>query len=445
MNVVLIVIDSLRKDHVGAYGNDWIKTPNLDSFAGESLKFTRAYPESTPTIPARRAIHTGFRSFPFRDWSPRPEYDVNLYGWQPILQDQPTLAEMLRDEGYSTMLTTDTLHMFRPSYNFHRGFGVFDFIRGQERDLYRPVSLMPEGGLEKCLIGGETAQRTEDILRQYLANTAGRNREEDWFSPRLFGRASELLESAREQQPFFMVVDSYDVHEPWDPPKKYVDLYDDGYDGPEPYVPAYGSSDYLTGRQVDRMRALYAGEVTMVDTWFGRFMEKADGMGLADNTLFMLLSDHGILLGEHGTVGKKASAMYNEIVDVPFLIRHPNGKGAGEESDYYASTHDVAPTVLGALGIKAPQEMQGQDLTVIPDGKAPEARPHFTLGYDDHVWTRNDRYVMMCRNDGSDPKLFDVQNDPDQENDLAAGNPGIVKRMFQEYVLEDAGGPLPRY
>ena len=445
MNVVLIVIDSLRKDHVGAYGNDWIKTPNLDSFAGESLKFTRAYPESTPTIPARRAIHTGFRSFPFRDWSPRPEYDVNLYGWQPILQDQPTLAEMLRDAGYSTMLTTDTLHMFRPSYNFHRGFGVFDFIRGQERDLYRPVSLMPEGGLEKCLIGGETAQRTEDILRQYLANTAGRNREEDWFSPRLFGRASELLESAQEQQPFFMVVDSYDVHEPWDPPKKYVDLYDDGYDGPEPYVPAYGSSDYLTGRQVDRMRALYAGEVTMVDAWFGRFMEKAEGMGLADNTLFVLLSDHGILLGEHGTVGKKASAMYNEIVDVPFLIRHPNGKGAGEESDYYASTHDVAPTVLGALGIKAPQEMQGQDLTVIPDGKAPEARPHFTLGYDDHVWARNDRYVMMCRNDGSDPKLFDVQNDPDQENDLATGNPGIVKRMFQEYVLEDAGGPLPRY
>ena len=84
---------------------------------------------------------------------------------------------------------------------------------------------------------------------------------------------------------------------------------------------------------------------------------KPRGVGLADNTLFVLLSDHGILLGEHGTVGKKASAMYNEIVDVPFLIRHPNGKGAGEESDYYASTHDIAPTVLGALSIKAPQEI----------------------------------------------------------------------------------------
>jgi hypothetical protein len=67
MNVVLIIIDSLRKDHVGAYGNSWIKTPSLDAFARESLRFTRAYPESLPTICARRAIHTGFRTFPYKD------------------------------------------------------------------------------------------------------------------------------------------------------------------------------------------------------------------------------------------------------------------------------------------------------------------------------------------------------------------------------------------
>ena len=109
-----------------------------------------------------------------------------------------------------------------------------------------------------------------------------------------------MLEAARELQPFFMVVDSYDVHEPWDPPKKYVDLYDDGYNGPEPYLPSYGSSDYLTGRQLERMRALYAAEVTMVDTWLGRFLEKAADLRLDENTLFILLSDHGVMLGEHG-------------------------------------------------------------------------------------------------------------------------------------------------
>ena len=445
MNVVLIIIDSLRTDHIGAYGSSRARTPNLDSFAKESLKFTRAYPEATPTIPARRAIHTGARSFPFDNWSPRPDYDVNLYGWRPLLDDRPTLSETLRADGYSTMLVTDTLHMFRPSYNFHRGFDVFEFIRGQERDLYRPISLTSKDKLENSLIGGPTAQRTEDILRQYFANTADRRNEEDWFSPRLFGRATELLEAAREQQPFFMVVDSYDVHEPWDPPEKYVKLYDDGYDGPEPYLPAYGSSDYLTERQLERMCALYAAEVTMLDAWLGRFLDKAADLRLDDNTLFVLLSDHGIMLGEHGVVGKKASATYEETVRVPFLIRHPEGKSAGEENDYYASTHDVAPTVFGSLGIGMQQPMEGQDLTQILEGKEPEDRPYFTLGYDDHVWSRDDRYVMMCRSNGSGAKLYDMQKDPDQNDNIASANPGIVNRMFNEYVLKDAGGPLPRY
>lgn len=445
MNVVLIMIDSLRTDHVGAYGNDWIRTPNLDSFTRESLKFTRAYPEAAPTIPARRAIHTGFRSFPFRDWSPRPDYDVNLYGWRPLLEDQPTLAEILRADGYATMLVTDTLHMFRPSYNFHRGFDVFEFIRGQERDLYRPLSRASDEKLQGCLTGGPTAQRTEDILRQYFANTAGRRKEEDWFSPQLFGKGADLLEAAKDLQPFFMMVDSYDVHEPWDPPKKYIDLYDDEYNGPEPYVPSYGSSDYLTDRQLERMRALYAAEVTMVDAWLGRFLEKAEDLRLAGNTLFVILSDHGVMLGEHGEVGKKASAMYPGLVSIPFWIRHPEGKGAGEESDYYASTHDVTPTVLGALGIELEQQMEGQDLTYILEGKEPEARQHFTLGYDDHVWSRDDRYVLISRNDGANARLYDVQEDPKQNNNIASANPSVVKRMFEEYVLKDAGGPLPRY
>lgn len=445
MNVVLIVIDSLRTDHIGAYGNDWIQTPNLDSFARESMKFTQAYPEAAPTIPARRAIHTGMRSFPFRNWSPRPDYDVNLYGWQPLLEDRPTLSEALLEDGYSTMLVTDTLHMFRPSYNFHRGFGVFEFIRGQERDLYRPLSLTSEDKLKKSLIGGPTAQRSEDILRQYFANTAGRRNEEDWFSPQVFGKATELLEAGREMQPFFMTVDSYDVHEPWDPPKKYVDLYDDDYNGPEPYVPSYGSSDYLTERQIERMRALYAAEVTMVDTWLGRFLDKAEDLGLADNTLFVLLSDHGVMLGEHGFVGKKATATYTELVNVPFMIRHPEGKGSGEKSGYYASTHDVAPTVLGALDIESKKPMEGQNLTEILDGNEPEARPHFTLGYDDHVCSRDDRYVMISRDDGANARLYDIQKDPDQNKNIASSKPDVVKRMFEDYVLSDAGGPLPKY
>jgi hypothetical protein len=91
-NVVLIIMDSLRKDHVGAYGNHQIETPNLDAFAKDSLRFATAYPESAPTICARRAIHTGLRTWPFEDWRRYKGIDVGLQGWQPIPNDQTTLA-----------------------------------------------------------------------------------------------------------------------------------------------------------------------------------------------------------------------------------------------------------------------------------------------------------------------------------------------------------------
>src|ERR687897_1516236 len=112
MNVVVVIIDSLRKDHVGAYGSDRIKTPSLDALAKESLRFTRAYPESMPSIPARRGIHTGIRTFPFRSWELRNvnEDDVMLYGWEPIPEEQTTLAEILAEEGYYNLFVTDTLH-----------------------------------------------------------------------------------------------------------------------------------------------------------------------------------------------------------------------------------------------------------------------------------------------------------------------------------------------
>ncbi|MGI8909372.1 MAG: sulfatase [Rubrobacteraceae bacterium] len=444
MNVVLVIVDSLRKDHVGAYGSDRARTPNIDALAGESLRFTQAYPESMPTICARRAIHTGLRTFPFKDWS-TPKWDqVTLQGWQPIPSDQTTLAEILREEGYQNLLVTDTLHMFRPSYNFQRGF-TFDFIRGQQTDLYKPSWTAPEEKVNESLLTGNPVAVGAQ-LRQYFANTAGRETEEDWFAPRLFSRASRWLEVARHQQPFFLVVDSYDPHEPWDPPEEYVKMYSDGYEGPEPYTPVYGPVDYLTERQLTRMHARYSAEVTMMDRWLGRFLDSMEDLGLFENTLLIFLSDHGHAFGEHGIVGKLPSALWPEITDVPFLIRHPGGKGAGQTSDFYASTHDVAPTILGMLGVEPPGPMDGQDLSALLDGGEPEEpRPHFTSGYDDRVWARDDRYVFFSRKDGTEARLYDVREDPEMNNDIAGRRQDVLNRMFNDYVLEDAGGSLPEY
>jgi arylsulfatase A-like enzyme len=448
-NVVVVILDSMRKDHIGAYGNPWIKTPNMDALARESLRFTRAYPESIPTICARRSIHSGMRCWPFRNWEPPKGEDIILQGWQPIPEGQAHLAEILKENGYTTMFETDTMHQFKPSYNFQRGFDVFDFIRGQTTDNYKPNWTFPRERVRGALLeGNRSSMRAQ--MRQYWANVEGdlvpeRESEEDWFSPRVFTGAMELVEAAKEQQPFFLVVDSYDPHEPWDTPEEYVSLYDDPYDGLEPYSLIYGESDYLSERELQRMKARYAGEVTMVDRWLGNLLDKMEELNLLENTLLLLIADHGVAHGEHGYTGKPSYVLWPEVTDIPFLIRHPGGKGAGEQSDYFASTHDVAPTVLGFLGIEPAEPLDGQDLSVFFEGGEPEERAHFSLGYNDHAWARDEDYVMFAKNDGSNAFLFDLRADPNMDSDIAGSNQDVLNRMWNDYVLKDAGGPLPTY
>ncbi len=183
----------------------------------------------------------------------------------------------------------------------------------------------------------------------------------------------------------------------------------------------------------------------MADRWLGNFLQKAHELGVMENTLLLLISDHGHALGEHGYVGKPAHALWPELTDIVFFIRYPGGKGADEVSDYFASTHDVAPTILSLLGIGPPKPMEGQDLSVVLDDREPGVRQHFTLAYGEHVWSRDEQYVMFARNDGAEAKLYDLRTDPNMNTDIAGSNLGIVSRMWSDYVLADAGGPLPKY
>ena len=443
MNAILVILDSLRKDHIGAYGNEEVRTPNLDALARESLRFTRALPDSLPTLCARRSIHTGMRTWPFRNFVKLPGETFQPAGWQPIPEVQNTVSETLFASGYTTAMFADTQPLFHPSMNFQRGFGVFEWLRGQERDRFRPKLGVPEEQIRQNTVPGNDKIMV-DKVRQYLANTRDRRTEEDWFAPRLFTRGMEYLEQAGEGQPFFLVLDSFDPHEPWDPPEEYVSIYDDGYDGRDPIVPNYGPADWIGDEELERMKALYSGEVTMVDRWLGHFLDKMESTGRMDDTLLIVLADHGVAQGEHGYTGKPYRALWPELTDIPFFIRHPEGKGAGQTSDYFASTHDVAPTILDATGLAPPQNLDGQPLTLLLEGSEPQPRSHFTLGYDKYVWARDERYVMFGRNDRSGLKLYDLESDPDMNHDVAGDNPEIVKRMFEDYILEDAGGSLPR-
>lgn len=443
MNVILIVLDTLRADHLGCYGNPWIQTPTLDALARESVLFTRAFPESLPTIPMRRALHTGRRTFPFRDWTPPKGDPVISYGWQPIREDQTTLAEILSRNGYHTGFITDTFHYFKPSMNFHRGFDQWRWIRGQEADPYGSVALIRREQVEALMTPPMLRFGPAPMIRQYLANQAQRRGEEDYQAPRVFREAMQCLEENQDQEKLFLLIDCFDPHEPWDPPRHYVDLYDPGYRGREVIMPPYGSADRLSEAELRHMRALYAAEVTMVDRWLGLFLERARSLGFLDSSLLIVTSDHGHQLGEHGLLGKVAFGLYRELMDVPLLIRHPDGVGAGRRVDAFAQHHDIPATILPLLGIEPPQPLDGMNLWRFVEGNG-QGRQYVTAAFNNYVWCRDDRYVYIARNDGREAKLYDLQADPEERQDIAAAEPQVCREMFQR-VLADAGGPLPNY
>jgi arylsulfatase A-like enzyme len=442
MNLILIIVDSLRADHVGINGNTWIKTPNMDKLGSESARFTRAFPESLPTIPVRRAIHTGKRCFPFNNWKPYKQWPVP--GWIPIPEADITMAEILQEKGYTTAFITDVYHMFKPGMNFHRGFDEWRWIRGQEYDGYRTGSF-GKIDIEKYLTPDMDRDATAaKLLPKYLRSAELRRGEKDYLAPQVFGSATRWLEeNYKKSEPFFLCVDSFDPHEPWDPPQHYVDLYDPGYKGIEVILAFYTNQlDYLTEEQLKHVRALYAGEVTMVDTWLGYFLEKVEQMGLMEDTVIAFISDHGHVIGEHRVLGKVPFCMYPEIMDLVLFIKAPGQSPKVVDSFVY--DHDLLPTLFHLLGEEIPEQAEGKNLWDLVEGKTEKFHDYVTCMYKNWGWVRDDRYVYIARPDGSEAQLYDLKEDPEHNHNIAEKATDTAKRML-ERLLADAGGKITDY
>ena len=193
------------------------------------------------------------------------------------------------------------------------------------------------------------------------------------------------------------------------------------------------------------MRQLYAAEVTLVDVWLGRFLDRLENLGLADNTLVVLVSDHGVLLGEHGWVGKRYSEMHQELTHVPMVMRHPARKAKGRTTGYYASTHDIGPTVLSMLGVDEPRGMNGADLSSLFNGRQPrKKRGYRTASYNTYVSVGDDRWLLIAGNRREELRLYDRRHDRGEFHNIAHRHPKEVRRLWN-LILHDAGGHLPHF
>jgi len=447
MNIVLIVFDSWRKDCAGVYGSPpWgtVHTPSFERFAAQSVVMTRAYPESLPTLPTRRALYTGRRVYPFHDGDYRLKGDfVGAPGWGPIPEEQPTLAELLSAAHYRTALIADVYHMFKPSKNFWRGFHQWTFLRGQETDTARSGPRLSQKEIDHWLPKELQNQWSVPFIQKCLTNMRDRIREEDYFAPRVLREASLWIEQNRDAGQFFLTVESFDPHEPWLVPEYYRKMYD-REDGPENVMSFYRDIGDIDPGILRRTQANYSGEVTMCDRWFGFFMDTLRSNGLLDDTMVILTSDHGHSIGDRGFMGKRGYPSMPEVVDIPLMIRFPGAQYGGTRSDHFVQHHDMSATILAAAGVAAPPEMDGISfLDNIASGKEGK-RDHVTVAWGSTPTVITDRWWLNCKADGSGVLLYDLHKTAPFEENVAKENAETANALFA-MALADAAGGIPEW
>ncbi len=445
MNIVLVVLDSLRKDCIGVYGAPpWgeVHTPHIDALARESLMMTRAYPESLPTLPARRALYTGQRVYPFHDGDFRLKGDfVGAPGWGPIPEEQPTLAETLKENGYRTGLIADVYHMFKSSKNFWRGFDQWMFLRGKEMDPQRSGPKPCQEEIDYWLPEELQNERRIWFMSQCLMNMYDRPREEDYFAARVFQEAAIWLEQNQDAEKWFLTVESFDPHEPWFVPAHYRRMYGEE-EGREQVISIYGDTSSMDPALLRRTRANYNGSVTFCDRWFGYFLESMRVLGLLENTMVVFTSDHGHSIGDQDYMGKRGYPAAPEVFDVPLLIRHPEGKGAGQESDLFVQHTDIAATILEAAGVETDVPIHGKPFFKAAVAGKSGFRDHVTVAFGSAVTVIDNRWWFNCKLNGKGPFLYDLAAPDPFDRNVADEHPETTKELFA-LALEDASGGVP--
>ena len=426
MNLIVIMLDSLRQDHVGAYGAGVVyagvepcRTPNIDRFAREAVVFENAYPMGLPTIPARTELLTGQATLPFKPWEPLSAREI-------------TMAEILSQEGYTCGLVTDNYHYRAPGMNFHRGFHAYEHIRGQEYDPWTSSSS------RRSLDGYVNARYTEQfrgLVARFLANTDDFAREEDWFAAKVVESSCEWLRRNRDQRNVFLWLDSFDPHEPWDPPRRFDVYTDPAYGGPRLILPMGGdAADWASPEEIRHIRGLYAGEVASVDHWLGRLFSCLQELGYYEDSAIVLLADHGHPLGDHGKFLKGADRMHGELLHVPFMVRLPGGRGA-RRTGALVQFPDLLPTVLELIGYgNCDAALHGRSFAPVLRGTADVHRDAVISGYHGgrDRCIRDLRWSWVERPDGPD-ELYDLEADPRETQNLVDRHPQEARRLAARF------------
>jgi arylsulfatase A-like enzyme len=401
-NLLLVSIDTLRADVLGAYGSERDTSPAMDSLAAEGILFDNVLAPSPWTLPSHASLLTGL--YPSR-------HGVKT-ARNRLPGDLDTLATVLRTYGFRTAAVVNAYYLSR-KYGFDRGFQ--DFVYVQES----PGSAEPS--------------QVEDQALRWIAEHA--------------------------QEPFFLFLHYYDVHSDYRSLPRYERRFTRPYEGP-----ADGSTRQLVRHRsgeielgeddAEHLKDLYAASVRQMDDGLARLRRGLEQRGLLERTVVVLTSDHGEEFLEHGGV-LHGRTQYEEVVRVPLLLRAP-GLPAGLRLETPVSL-DVMPTVLSLLELPVPPALDGRNLAPLWSGAAAgDLRARFLFGEADHRNVRPDR-TRAVRQGGfklvhdrltGESRLFDLVDDPGETHDVKDRHPEVQRRMraaLQDFMEREAptAGEVP--
>jgi len=369
-NAIVILLDSLNRRMVGAYGGREFDTPNLDRMAARSLLFQRHQAGSLPCMPARHDILVGALDFLWRPWG-------SIEVWEQ------SIVRSLADVGVTTALVSDHPHLFETGgENYHTDFTVWDYQRGGESDPWK-TRTDPSWAGAPALPATATTHRNYDKSRTWFRS------EDDFPGPRTMRAAAEWLEvCAPAHDRFFLFIDEFDPHEPFDTPQPWAARYDPGWRDPliiwPPYSTAVLASGVLTERQARHVRANYGSKLSFIDHWLGKVLEVLDQRRLWADTAVILCTDHGHYLGERDYFGKPAAPIFPEMGHIPLMVAWPGARP--RDVDALTTSVDIHATLCDIFGVNpGDHPVHGRSLVPLISGQAASIREHLLTG----IWGRH--------------------------------------------------------
>ncbi len=381
MRVVTLMFDTLRRDILPQYGGG-LDLPNFKRLEEKTITFDNFYAGSLPCMPARREMLTGHPNFLHRGWSPLEPFDV-------------AFTEVLKKQGIYSHLVTDHQHYWEDGgATYHNRYNSYEFVRGQEGDLYKGHVNPPTDILKnKKIFDINDPQRNnmyvhDEINRMYMKEEA------DFPQSQCVELGLEFLEKNKEAENWYLQVECFDPHEPFFVPDRFKDMVDLDLKNETHDWPGYESTRSMDNPlNIEIGSKKYQALLYMIDESLGKFLDFFDENNMWENTALILNTDHGFIFGEKEWSGKSCMPVYEELAHTPFAIHIPDSELNGTHVDVIAQTYDIAQTMYSLFEVEDAPETFGRSLVEL--AMADDRKYGYTGYFAGHVNIFDKRYTYM--------------------------------------------------